>query len=454
MRSAECEIDAWNAMSQVFYRRLEGWEYPEIVRGEGVYLFNSKGRRYLDAAGGALVVTVGHGVAEIADAAREQMARVAYLHGTEFTSEPLEALAEELARRAPMDDARLYLVSGGSEANETAIKLARQYHLARGEDSRHKVISCAPSYHGATLGALAVSGRTLLRSPYAPLLARMPKIPAPYPYRCAFRGCGPDCSLECAGALDEKIKEEGPKTVAAFIYEPVIGASAGACAPPSDYHRIVSETCRRHGVLMICDEVMTGMGRTGSWFAIERCGVKPDIITLGKGLTSGYVPGGGLLARGGIVETVKAGGGFPHGFTASHHPVVAATALAVLRYAEKHRLIERVNNLGEYLSRRLKPLLDLPSVGDVRGAGLMAAVELVADRSTKTPFPSERRIADGVQAEAFRRGVVIYPSGGQADGAGDLIMIGPPFTIAEGEIDFLASTLADSIAAATGSPRA
>jgi adenosylmethionine-8-amino-7-oxononanoate aminotransferase len=290
-----------------------------------------------------------------------------------------------------------------------------------------------------------------MRAPFAPLLLQMPKIPAPYPYRCAFKGCGPACALECAKALDETIREEGPESVAAFISEPVIGASAGACAPPPDYHRIVRETCDRYGVLMISDEVMSGMGRTGSWFAIERWGVKPDIITLGKGLTSGYVPGGGVLVKGAIVEAVKAAGGFPHGFTASHHPVVAAAALAVLRYVEKHHLIERARTAGEYLQRRLKCFLDIPSVGDVRGVGLMAAVELVADRETKAPFSAERRVAQEVQAEAFRRGVVIYPSGGQADGAGDLLMIGPPLTITEGEIDELVSILADSIAFVTRS---
>src|SRR3990170_4899411 len=315
-------------MGRVFRRRLSGWEYPEAVRGEGVYLFDSEGRRYLDGSGGAIVVTVGHGVREIADAISEQAARLPYVHGTEFTSRAVETLATELGKRAPVDDAHLYLVSGGSEATETAIKLARRFHLARDEPARHKFIYRWPSYHGATLGALALSGRSNMRAGFAPLLTPMPHIPAPYAYRCRLRGCGPTCSLECCRALEAKIREEGPETVAAFIAEPVVGASVGAVVPPPDYYRLAREICDRYGVLMIADEVMCGMGRTGRWFAIEHWGVRPDIVTLGKGLTSGYVPGGGLLVKGEIVETLRAGGGFAHGFTYSHHPVVAATGLA------------------------------------------------------------------------------------------------------------------------------
>lgn len=436
-------------MSQVFRRRLSGWEYAEAVRGEGVYLYDTGGRRYLDGSGGALVVTVGHGVAEIVEAIREQATRVAYVHGTEFTSAPVEGLAVELAKRAPVEDARLYLVAGGSEATETAIKLTRQYHLARGESRRHKVIFRWPSYHGATLGALAVSGRPTLRARFAPLLADLPHIPAPYAYRCALSGCGPACSLECARALERKIQDEGPETVAAFIAEPVIGASAGAVAPPPDYYRIVRETCDRHGLLFIADEVMCGMGRTGRWFAIEYWDVRPDILTAGKGLTSGYTPGGAVLARGEIVEVVKSAGGFPHGFTYSHHPVVAAAGLAVLRYVERHGLVHRAEVQGRHLQDRLQQLRDLPAVGDVRGLGLLAAVEIVQDRQEKRPYPPERHMAQTIQQEALRRGLVVYAAGGQVDGAGDLLMIGPPLIVERGQIDELVSTLREAIIAAT-----
>ncbi len=438
-------------MSRVFRRRLSGWEYPEIVRGEGVYLYDARGRRYLDGSGGAIVVSVGHGVPEIVNAIREQAARLAYVHGTEFTSPAVEELAVELAKRSPVEDARLYLVSGGSEATETALKLARRYHLARGEPRRHKVIFRWPSYHGATLGALAVSGRPTLRTAFAPLLREMPHIPAPYAYRCTLPGCGPVCSLECCRALETKIVEEGPETVAAFICEPVIGASAGAVVPPPGYYPIVREICDRHGVLLIADEVMCGMGRTGRWFAIEHWGVRPDILTTGKGLTSGYLPGGALLVKGAIVETVKAGGGFPHGFTYSHHPLVAATGLAVLRYLEAHRLVERAKTLGEYLHDRLRGLLDLPAVGDIRGRGLLAAVEIVQDRASKRPYPPERQMAVAIQREALTQGVVVYASGGQVDGAGDLLMVGPPLTVETEQIDELVSLLGDAIAAVTPS---
>lgn len=437
-------------MSKVFRRRLSGWTYPEIVRGEGVYLWDREGRRYLDGSSGAIVVTVGHGVPEIAEAIREQAARLAYVHGTEFTSTPMEELAALLAPRAPVDDARLYLVSGGSEATETAIKLARQYQVAKGQSGRYKVVFRWPSYHGSTLGALAVSGRPTLRTTFAPLLREMPRIPAPYAYRCALPGCGPTCSLECAKALEATIKAEGSDTVAAFIAEPVIGASAGAAVPPPDYFKIVREICDRYGVLFIADEVMTGMGRTGKWFGIEHWDVRPDVLITGKGLTSGYLPGGAVLVKGEIVETLKAdGGGFHHGFTYSHHPVVAAAGVAVTRYVERHGLVERARVQGAYLQQRLQRLLDLPAVGDVRGLGLMAAVELVQDRRSKAPYPPADRTAQAVQAEALRRGVNVYASGGQVDGAGDLVMVGPPLIVECPQIDEVVAVLGDAIAAVT-----
>ncbi len=439
-------------MSKVFRRRLSGWTYPEIVRGEGVYLWDREGRRYLDGSGGAIVVTVGHGVPEIADAIRQQAVRAPYVHGTQFTSTPMEELATLLAQRAPLDDARLFLVSGGSEATETAIKLARQYQVARGKPGRYKVVFRWPSYHGSTLGALSISGRPTLRATFAPLLQKMPHIPAPYAYRCALPGCGPACSLECARALEATIKTEGPDTIAAFIAEPVIGASAGAAVPPPEYFRIVREICDRYGVLFIADEVMTGIGRTGKWFGIEHWDVRPDVVTTGKGLTSGYLPGGAVLVKGEILETIQAGGGFHHGFTYSHHPVVAAAGVAVTRYVERHGLVERARVQGAYLHQKLQRLLDLPAVGDVRGLGLMAAVELVQERKSKTPYPATAHIAQNVQAEALRRGVVVYASGGQVDGAGDLVMVGPPLVVERPQIDEVVAVLGDAIAATTGAP--
>jgi adenosylmethionine-8-amino-7-oxononanoate aminotransferase len=437
-------------MPSVFYRQRPGWEFPTAVRGEGACIWDREGRRLIDAAGGAIVVNVGHGVAEIAEAIADQARRLAYVHGSELTSEPIEQLAAELARLAPVNDARLYLVAGGSEATETAIKLARQYHVARGERSRVKVIARWPSYHGCSVGALSVSGRPTLRADFEPLLLPMPFVPAPYPYRCALAGCGVTCVLECARALDAKIREEGPETVAAFIAEPVVGASAGAVVPPPDYYRVIRETCDRYGVLFIADEVMTGLGRTGRWFGMDHWpGVRPDILTTGKGVTSGYVPGGAVLASGPVVDTVQAAGGFHHGFTYSHHPVVAAAGLAVVRFLERHDLVARAAAMGERMLARLRGLTDLPAVGEVRGLGLMAAVEIVRDRATREPYPAAARMAQRIQAEALRRGVIVYASGGQAAGAGDLVMLGPPLVITDEQVEQAVSTLGDAIAAAT-----
>jgi len=434
----------------VFYRQRPCWTFPRAVRGEGAFVWDETGRRLIDAAGGAIVVGIGHGVREVADAIGDQARQLAYVHGTELTSEPVEQLAAALATRVPVDDARLYLVAGGSEATETAIKLARQYHVARGERGRHKVIARWPSFHGSSIGALAVSGRPSLRADFDPMLPVTPFIPAPYPYRCRLPGCGARCSLECAEALDAKIREEGPDTVAAFIAEPAIGASAGAVVPPPEYYGLVRETCDRHGVLFIADEVMTGMGRTGRWFGLEHWpGVRPDILTTGKGLTSGYVPGGAVMAGGRIVETVNAGGGFHHGFTYSHHPVVAAAGLAVMRYLERHDLVARAAVMGEHLMVRLRGLADLPAVGDVRGIGLMAAVEIVRDPASREPYPASARMAQKIQAEALKRGAIVYASGGQVNGAGDLIMLGPPLVIEREQVDEAVQILGDAIAAVT-----
>ena len=434
----------------VLRRQRPGWEFPTAVRGEGAYIWDEQGRRLLDAAGGAVVVGVGHGVVEIADAIAGQARRLAYVHGTELTSEPVETLAVELAKRAPIDDAHLFLVSGGSEATETAIKLARQYQVARGEAGRWKIVSRWPSYHGASLGALAISGRPTMRHDFEPMLAPMPHIDAPYPYRCTLAGCGSVCSLECARQLEATLRAEGPETVAAFIAEPVIGAAAGAVVPPPDYYKTIREICDRYGVLFIADEVMTGMGRTGRWFGMEHWpGVRPDILTTGKGVTSGYVPGGAVLASGDVAETVNAAGGFHHGFTYSHHAVVAAAGLAVIRYIERHDLVRRAAETGEYLQRRLRGLGDLPSVGETRGLGLMAAVEIVADRASRAPYPRGERMALRIQAEALKRGVIVYASGGQMDGDGDLVMLGPPLAITREQVDDAVTALGDAIAAVT-----
>ena len=282
------------------------------------------------------------------------------------------------------------------------------------------------------------------------MLTAYPHVPAPYPYRCTLRGCGEVCSLACAEALDALIRAEGPDSVSAFIAEPVVGASAGAVVPPPGYYETVREICDRHGVLFIADEVMSGMGRTGRWFGIEHWpGVRPDIVTCGKGVTSGYVPGGAVLVRGELADAVNRAGGFPHGFTYSHHPVVAAVGLAVLNYVEKHDLVARAEAAGAKLLKRLDGLLDLPAVGEVRGRGLLTAVEIVADRERRESYPGGEKMAERIQHEAMRRGVVVYASGGQDRGQGDLLLLGPPFTISDAEIEEAVGTLGDAISAVT-----
>jgi adenosylmethionine-8-amino-7-oxononanoate aminotransferase len=435
---------------KVFYRRFDH-SYPVVDHGEGVYLYDTAGRRYLDAAGGALVANIGHGVAEIAEVLREQAARVAFAHGTQFTSEPIERYAAALGRVSPIPNPRAYLVSGGSEVVETAIKLAYQLCVARGEPGRHKVIARWYSYHGATLGALSASGREPLRRPYAPLLIDMPHIPPAYCYRCPF-GSGADCGLPCADALEDEIERQGPETVAAFIAEPVVGATLAAAVPPAGYWPRIREICDRYGVLLIADEVMTGFGRTGRWFAVDHWGVVPDILVSAKGASGGYWPLGVLLVRDELVAALESGlGGFRHGFTYANGVMAAAVGLAVLQYLEANDLVAASAAQGAYLRERLESLRDLPAVGDVRGLGLMAGVELVADRATRAPFPRARQTAERLQAAAMRRGVVIYYGTGLVDGqAGDAALLGPPFIVSRSEIDDLVAVLREAIVEVTG----
>jgi len=434
----------------VLYRRL-GHDYPTVQRGEGAYLYDTAGRRYLDAAGGALVANIGHGVAEVAEAMAAQAQRVAFAHGTQFTSEPLEAYAAALGEVSPIPDPWLYLVSGGSEAVETALKLARQTCVARGEPGRYKIIARWSGYHGATLGALSASGRTPLRRPYAPLLIDVPHIPPAFCYRCPLSKTYPSCGAACADALEAEILRQGPETVAAFIAEPVVGATLAAAVPPPEYWPRVRETCDRHGVLLIADEVMTGLGRTGRWFAIDHWAVTPDILVTAKGASGGYFPLGLVLVKGELVEAIRGGpGNFAHGFTYANGVMGAAVGLAVLRYLQAHDLIAASARMGEDLLHKLASLRELPAVGDVRGLGLMAGVELVADKASKHPFPRSQRIAERVQAAAMARGMIVYYGTGLADSVdGDAVLLGPPFIVTETQIDDIVAVLGEAIAGAT-----
>jgi adenosylmethionine-8-amino-7-oxononanoate aminotransferase len=425
--------------------------YPEAVRGEGCFIFTAGGQRYLDASGGAAVVTIGHGVPEIGRAMAEQASQLAYVHSSQFHNAPAEKLARrvlELAPRGMRDHGRVYFTSGGSEATETALKLARQFWIERGEEKRYRVISRWQSYHGASLGALSVSGNTRRREPFAPMLPEWGHIAPCYCYRCPLGLEYPSCNVDCADELNRLLEREGADDVAAFIFEPVVGATLGAVAPPEGYVQRIAEICRRHGILLIADEVMSGMGRTGKPFAAEHWGVTPDMILVGKGIASGYAPLGAVVVAGHVAETISSGSGaFLHGFTYNAHPVAAAAGNAVLDYIERENLFERVEPVGRDLRAALESLRRFSVVGDIRGKGLLLAVEIVRDAKTREPFPADARMAARIQQDAFEAGVMVYPMQGCADGTrGDHILIAPPFTISSAMIQILVTALESAFA--------
>ena len=438
-------------MSQALFPRSFRKLYPQAVRGEGCYLFAADRKKYLDAAGGAAVVTIGHGVAAIGRAMAEQASRLAFVHSSQFHTEVAAQLAARLRTLAPggfRDSGRVYFTSGGSEAAETALKLCRQYFLERGEPARTRIVSRWQSYHGSTLGALAVSGNVRRRAPYAPLLADWGHIAPCYCYRCPLGLTYPTCDVACADELEKFIRDVGPETVAAFIVEPVVGATLGAVVPPDGYLQRIAEICRRYGILLIADEVMTGMGRTGKNFAVEHWGVDPDLILLGKGIASGYAPLGAVLASGQVAETIARGtGAFEHGFTYTAHPVAMAAGLAVLDHAEENGLFARVAAAGEQLLRALEPLQAVPIVGDIRGRGLLVGIELVKNSATRAPFPVPAKIADRVFEAAFEEGITTYPIQGCADGeSGDHILLAPPYIVSAEEISDLSGALERALA--------
>ena len=438
--------------SHVFHRVLSR-TLPRAVRAEGVWIEDADGRRYLDGAGGAIVVGVGHGDPTLIEAMAEQAARTSYIHGTMFTTDALEEYADAVAPLLPLDEPRIYPVSGGSEAVETAIKLARAYHLARGEADRTVIIGRNASYHGNTIGTLDVGGKAALRRPYEPWLGRFPHVEAAYEYRCPNPEHPARCGAWHVARLEEAIADSGPRTVAAFVAEPVAGATLAAAVPTDDYWPAVAEVCRHHGVLLIADEVMTGFGRTGRWFGMNHWGVRPDVLTAGKGSTSGYVPFGFAACSGEVFETVREAGAFVHGFTWSHNGLGAAVAHAALRRLDEDDLVDASARLGERLLKGLSAALaDDPIVGDVRGIGLMIGVELVSDRSTKAPFGRADLVTERVVAAARERGLLLYSSTGHVDGRdGDLIMLGPPFVISDEECDLVVDRTVDAVASVSSS---
>lgn len=430
--------------------------YPQAVRGEGCYVWTADGKKYLDAAGGAAVVSIGHGVEEIGRAMAEQAKKLAFAHTSQFHTEAAEQLAARLLELAPpgfRQGGRVYFTSGGSEATETALKLARKYFLERGEPSRTRIVSRWQSYHGSTLGALAVSGNVGRRTPYAALLPEWGHIAPCYCYRCPLALKYPSCNVACAEELAEFARGAGPETIAAFIFEPVVGATLGAVAPPEGYLQRIAEICRRNGILLIADEVMTGMGRTGTRFAIEHWGIEPDMILLGKGLASGYVPLGAVLVSAKVADAIARGSGiFEHGFTYQAHPVAMAAGLAVLEYIRRHGLFERVAPAGRELMQALAPLGQHPHVGDVRGVGLLIGVEFVRNLTTRAPFSHDAGVAERVRQAAMAEGVTTYPIQGCVDGEyGDHILLAPPFIISSEQIQEVARALTAAINSATKS---
>ncbi len=438
-------------MTHVFHRQLRATP-PVAVGGHGAWLVDAAGNRYLDASGGAAVSCLGHGHADVLAAMHAQIDRLAYAHTSFFTSEPAEALADQLVRTAPAGMSHAYFVSGGSEAIEAALKMARQYFVEIGQPERSVFIGRRQSYHGNTLGALAVGGNAWRRAQFAPLLIDVKHVAPCYAYRDRRDG---ESELEygarLAAELDATIRACGERRVIAFVAETVGGATAGALVPVPGYFKAVREVCDRHGVLLILDEVMCGMGRTGSLHACEQEAVVPDPMTVAKGLGGGYQPIGAVLAQKRIVDAMSAGTGFfQHGHTYLGHPVACAAALAVQRVIERDGLLAQVRARGASLRARLEARLGAhPHVGDIRGRGLFYGVELVRDRATKTPFEPAQKLHARVKGEAMARGLMVYPMGGTIDGRlGDHVLIAPPFIVSEDELGIAVERLAAAVDAA------
>lgn len=396
------------------------------------------------------MVNVGHGRTRVADALRRQAATLAYCVSNVFANQPALELAGRLAQLTPGDLNNFQFTSGGSEATEVAIKLARQYHLARGNESKHLVIARWQSYHGATLGALSATGMISRRAKFKPLLLDFPHAAPNNCYRCPFGKEYPTCEMACANDLEQVILRTGPERVAAFIAEPVVGSAGGAIPPRPEYFPIIREICDRYDVLFIADEVITGLGRTGRNFGIDHWGVVPDLMTMAKGLSGGYAPLGAVAISDRVASEFREKRvAFDHILTYGANPLATAAACEVLEILVEEGLVERAARLSEGFLARGKRLLAHAIVGDVRGVGLLMGVELVRDRATKEPFPPDARAAAVVAGEALRRGLVLYPSSGTADGvAGDHFLICPPLTIGEAELDLLFEILDESVAAA------
>jgi adenosylmethionine-8-amino-7-oxononanoate aminotransferase len=431
-------------MSNVFYRAVNK-QLLEVDYGEGIYLYDTEGNQYIDACSGAAVSNLGHAHPVILEAMSEQAKKVAFSHLSRWTSKPIQEVADLVASLAPGSLNKLYLVSGGSEATESALKMARGYFVERdGQSSKYRVISRWKSFHGNTLGSLSMTGDKR-RKKYTPLLLNFPHIAPAYCYRCPFGKNQETCQVDCAHDLERAIKTEGAEYVAAFIAEPVGGAACGAIVPHQDYFKIIRQICDYYDVLLIDDEVMAGFGRTGTMFSIEDFGVVPDMICVAKGMSAGYSPLGAVIAKDEIYNTYKNGSGvFVHGHTYGGNPLSAAVALAVVKTLIKDNLVENVRTIGAYLLAQLQEkLLPFSFVGGVRGKGLMLGVEIVRDKLTKEPYPVSLGMAEKLTVTLLKHGVIVYPGTGNADGVnGDQFLLAPPLTITKDQADELVEKMA------------
>lgn len=438
-------------MSKVIHRSLAA--VPLTAAGaEHIEIIDTQGRRYIDASGGAAVSCLGHAHPDVLAAMREQLDKLAYAHTGFFTTEAGEQLAEHLVAHAPPGLDSVYFVSGGSEAMEAALKLARQHFVERGQPQRTLFVGRRQSYHGNTLGALAVGGNEWRRQQFAPLLMDVGRVSPCYEYRDRAPGeSQDDYTARLLDELEAKFLELGPERIIAFVAETVVGATAGAVPPTPGYFKGVRSLCDRFGILLIADEVMCGMGRTGTLHAVEQEQISPDLLTLAKGLGGGYQPIGAVLASGKVVDPLRSGSGiFQHGHTYIGHPMAVAAALAVQRVIQRDQLLTRVQDRGAYLRHQLLERLGAhPHVGDIRGRGLFMGIELVADRAKKLPFDASAKLHQRIKQQAMANGLLVYPMGGTIDGrVGDHVLLAPPFVVTEAELDRIVDRLAQSIEAA------
>jgi len=419
---------------------------PMLDRSEGIYLYDTTGKRYLDGSSGAMVSNIGHSNANVLNAMKAQMDKATFGYRLHFQNEAAEKLARMTAERMPEGLDRVFFVSGGSEAVESAIKLARQYTLAVGQDSRWKVISRYPSYHGGTLGCVALTGYDPLTKPFQPMFREMPKIPAPLCYLDRDNLSHEDRGIKYADMLRDEIIAQGPETVLAFIMEPVGGASTGALVAPDSYYGRIREICDEFGILLIYDEVMTGAGRTGAFVASEHWGVIPDIVALSKGFAAGYAPLGAMVAQNSIVDKVLDTGGFMHGFTYAGNPLACAAGCAVLEEMDRLKLVDNARVMGDLLKAELTKLMDrYPFIGDVRGKGLLLAFELVSDRETMTPLPKQLNAYNRLVDLTYERGLIIYSRRTRGGLEGDHFLVCPPLIINESQIGEIIATLIESL---------